>query len=1122
MVFRMIRHLHAIAYTLLVWSLVIPGTPALGKQMTLVTANGDRVVGEWLSAADTNVIIWQAKDFAGPFEFLPDSLAAVYGSQTANEDDDSAKRDVCICELVTGDILCGMPVSFDAETLKFRYGITKSDSAGEAADDSNIVSIPRDFIRRLTGSTRPDELIVDFPGTANAMLTNVSRAWSLHGGKLVADTNDAKCFLRLPDLPSRIMMSADLSWEANTDFAVSLMPQTKEVAKPKRPVRRRVNQQNKVATLDYRGLRLERWGDRVVLSAQSGEEGDLLLVADDLKGSAAGKLRLQICLDAKKRMASAYRDGQFVGKLSLPFPLQAVAIDEKPGGEDRVIGELKVDPDVELAEVRQLQRDLEAAGYPVRGIDGMFGARTLAATKSFQSDQMILLRERIRSLPEGKERLEQQIEALKDEMSREVAGVQTQRRLKSLLGKPGWQQLTEIVKFESYEGELSVERLRISTWNGRGLFASQGDEATLVRMANGDDLSGSVVAWDAKANEFTFKASRPKEEEKVEEEKEEEGKVEEGKGDDEEAEEEGSDKTTSLQRIALTDMVEIIFNNPSLPDREVTGEATVLTNTGSQVTGEYAGTKDGRLHLQCSRWKQHVSFPVESIASVVFGGRASNSSDKTGVTGVMRLEDSEIKGQLVTAKADDLATCLAWHPVSARNAQSLLPASNGTIAYREIAAADKEKVSRQRELKRGAVAGFFRKLALEVAQTDGDKPDKQLTNPPPTENLMTLELRSGDSIPFQPKRIDEGGVTFESPLSDVTFVSHAQVKAISLRTEITPAELTKVKRERLLTVPRRYKDRPPTHLLLSVNKDILRGRLISMDNEFVTIEMRMTPRRIPRDRVAAILWLDEVVESNDEAGDSEDADTVSQDVSEPPAVRPGGFHVLATKRGGQRITILPDHCEANVLYGTNPVLEECKLDLAEVDELAFGSDIEKVVQALEANQIVLISAAQPRFMSDDGEAGPNGSGQDSALVGKPAPPIQLKRLNGEEYDLAEEKEKRKVIVLDFWATWCGPCIQWMPRAEAIVDEFANESVELVAVNLSETEDVITPVLKRLELDPTVLLDVDGVVADAYKATAIPQTVVIDRNGNVARVFIGGGKQNETLMRDSLKTLTGAE
>lgn len=973
MVFQSTYRIPAIVCALLIAWLVQTEPRALGDEMTLVTASGDRLVGEWRNAADADVVAWQAKDFVGPFEFLPDSLAAVYGKIA-----EKGESMDCICELVTGDILCGMPVSLNAETLRF-----------ESKASSEIVSIPRRFIRRITGPTKSDALILDFPGTGNALLTNVSRAWRLNGGKLVADTDDATCFLKLPELPTRALVNVDLSWEANTDFAVSLVPELKDVAKPKPPVPRRANQRRqKSVTLDYQGLQLERWGDRIVLAAQEDEEGDLLLVADDMKASKAGRLRLQIYLDAKQHTASVYRDGQAIGKLSLPFPLK------------------------------------------------------------------------------------------------------------------NWKRAT-VVRFESYEGQLAVERLRVSTWNGCGPFESGGSEAAVVRMADGRELSGNVLAWNAKAKEFTLE-DRPAKKVGNDEEQKDEDLTD---GDDEEG-----DETTD---VPLADMVEILFSNPSLPETAIAGEVTVLTETGSQVAGTYAGIRDGRLHIECSRWKQTVSFPIDSIVSAVFGGRSSNSDEKRqGVHGTLRLEGCEIKGRLVTAKADDGATCLAWRPASAENAQSLLPESNGTITYRQASAAEKKKSPRQRELERGAVAGFFRKLALEVARFDENATETQSTDPVPVVNLMTLELRSGDSIPFKPKRIDEEGVTFESPLSDVTFVSHAQVKAISLRTELSPAELTEVKRERLLTVPRRYKDRPPTHLLLSVNKDILRGRLISMDDEYVTIEMRLTPRRIPRERVAAILWLDEVVEPDDEADDAEDTDA-----SEPPAVGPGGFHVLASKRGGQRITIIPDHCEASVLYGMNPVLKECKLDLAEVDELAFGSDIVSVVNALETSKIVLSNAPQPLFMNEDGEEGAGDSGQISPLVGEPAPPIKLKRLNGQPYDLEEEKKKRKVIVLDFWATWCGPCIQWMPRAESVVDEFSEEDVELVAVNLGETEDVITPVLDRLDLDPTTILDIDGVVADLYKATAIPQTVVIDRDGNVDRVFVGGGKQNETLLRESLKTLT---
>ncbi|GAG41856.1 unnamed protein product, partial [marine sediment metagenome] len=111
-----------------------------------------------------------------------------------------------------------------------------------------------------------------------------------------------------------------------------------------------------------------------------------------------------------------------------------------------------------------------------------------------------------------------------------------------------------------------------------------------------------------------------------------------------------------------------------------------------------------------------------------------------------------------------------------------------------------------------------------------------------------------------------------------------------------------------------------------------------------------------------------------------------------------------------------------------------------------------------------------------------------------------------------------VVVLDFWATWCGPCLQAMPQIDRVMHEFKDHDVQLVAVNLQEGPESIKSLLKRLKLNPTVALDIDGAVAAKYAAIAIPQTVIIDSDGKVVRLFVGGGPQFGEQLRAALKSV----
>jgi thiol-disulfide isomerase/thioredoxin len=153
----------------------------------------------------------------------------------------------------------------------------------------------------------------------------------------------------------------------------------------------------------------------------------------------------------------------------------------------------------------------------------------------------------------------------------------------------------------------------------------------------------------------------------------------------------------------------------------------------------------------------------------------------------------------------------------------------------------------------------------------------------------------------------------------------------------------------------------------------------------------------------------------------------------------------------------------------------------------------------------------------DYSAGGASTGLESPLVGQPAPSFQLDLLDGAKYKLAEHKGR--VVILDFWATWCGPCLQYMPQVEEVAREFADQGVELVAVNMEEQPEPVKSMLERHKLKMTVALDRDGAVAGKYAVTAIPQTVVIDRDGKIARLYVGGGKGTADALRQALQELS---
>ena len=129
--------------------------------------------------------------------------------------------------------------------------------------------------------------------------------------------------------------------------------------------------------------------------------------------------------------------------------------------------------------------------------------------------------------------------------------------------------------------------------------------------------------------------------------------------------------------------------------------------------------------------------------------------------------------------------------------------------------------------------------------------------------------------------------------------------------------------------------------------------------------------------------------------------------------------------------------------------------------------------------------------------------QFAALIGKPAPDFELETLSGDTFKLADSLGK-EVVVLDFWATWCTPCIKALPEVMAAVDEFEGQGVRLVAVNQQEAAGKVSKFLEAKGWDMEVVLDNDRQrsVGSKFGVTGIPTTFIIGKDGKVSMMHSG--------------------
>ena len=133
-----------------------------------------------------------------------------------------------------------------------------------------------------------------------------------------------------------------------------------------------------------------------------------------------------------------------------------------------------------------------------------------------------------------------------------------------------------------------------------------------------------------------------------------------------------------------------------------------------------------------------------------------------------------------------------------------------------------------------------------------------------------------------------------------------------------------------------------------------------------------------------------------------------------------------------------------------------------------------------------------------------------------APDFTLRTLGGPNLRLQEQRGQ--VVLVNFWATWCGPCRQEIPHLNRLYEKYRASGFQLLGVNIDDDARAATELASRLGVKFPVLLDTDKKASRLYDMSAMPATVVIDRDGRVRYLHRGYRDGYEDLYERQIREL----
>ena len=134
----------------------------------------------------------------------------------------------------------------------------------------------------------------------------------------------------------------------------------------------------------------------------------------------------------------------------------------------------------------------------------------------------------------------------------------------------------------------------------------------------------------------------------------------------------------------------------------------------------------------------------------------------------------------------------------------------------------------------------------------------------------------------------------------------------------------------------------------------------------------------------------------------------------------------------------------------------------------------------------------------------------------PAPDFTLNAQTGKPVELTQFKGQ--VVMLNFWASWCGPCRQEMPLLDSIYKKYSKLGFTMIGVNVEPDSKAANDWLKQTPVTFPILYDTDSKVSKLYGVSGMPSTVIVDRKGTVRMIHRGYKPGDEEEYLSSIRTL----